>query len=126
MTTDEERFVELTRKIYRLYHDHVDSGEVFNLLKDQEISFKFVSGVYHQLSANAKKSIRNRLYYYTIGSENYSNDSEIDCWTSRYLLAYNKTSSDPTFHEIKIIDSLNDKSMWVYFIRRYQLSFLEK
>jgi hypothetical protein len=38
------------------------------------------------------------------------------------LLDYNR-KADPAFHEIEIFDLFNDKSMWVYFIRPYQLSF---
>jgi hypothetical protein len=111
METAKEIIVKFTQRICDLYHEGIGVRKAVELLGDHEISSKFVRGIYHQLSANAKKSMRNRVQYYTIGAENYSEYSEVDCWTSRYLLVYNKTSSDPAFHKIEIIDLFNDKSM---------------
>jgi hypothetical protein len=111
MEAANESIVEVTQRICDLYHDGIDVGKAVELLKDQEISSKLVRDIYHQLSTNAKKLMRNRLHYYTIGAENYLNHSDVGCWTSRYLIIYSKWSCDSAFHKIKIIDSFNNKSM---------------
>jgi ABC-type uncharacterized transport system fused permease/ATPase subunit len=96
MEADKER----TQQIFRLYYDNVNVNEAVELMRGQNISAEVVKSIYDQLSANAEKL--DRFHYYTTGVNN------ISYWTSRYLLAF---STKADFHEIKIIDLFNDKSM---------------
>jgi hypothetical protein len=112
MKTDEERIVESTRQIYRLYHDDVNVYQAIKLMRGQRILSGFVEFVYNQLSWNEEKLMEERFNYYS--TENGINDS-FDCvkfWTSRYLLSHHTRSLIyNAFHKIKIIDLFNNKSM---------------
>jgi hypothetical protein len=105
-TTDEVK-----RQISRLYHDNVYVEEAFTLMEDQNVSAKLVKSIYDQLSKTDEKLIKERFYYYTINPEDVSVYHSIYCWTSRYLLINEAASDESAFHEIKIFDAFNDKSM---------------
>jgi hypothetical protein len=111
MEADEERLVASTRQIYRLYHNNVSLEKAFILARSRNISADFVESIYNKLSSEFYECM-DRFHYYTINIDftNYS-DIRIDNWTSRYLLVYNKTSSDSAFHDMTIIDLFNDKSV---------------
>jgi hypothetical protein len=112
METTKQRFVESTQRIFELYHDDINVKEAIKLMRDLNITAEVVESIYAQLSAKSWNLMKKRFHYYTIeGEENFIPGDSIYYWTSRYLLAYNKTSPDSAFHEIKIIDLFNDKSM---------------
>jgi hypothetical protein len=111
METDEERIVESTRKIYRLYHDNVNVEEAVKLMRNRNISANFVKSIYYQLYRGADNLMTERFNYFTIEASITTYFDVVSCWTSRYLLAYRNQLSNFAFHEITIFDVFNDKSM---------------
>jgi hypothetical protein len=111
MEAAEERIVESTRQIYRLYHDGVNVEEAVELMRGQDILSGMVEFIYDQLSWNEEKLITERFNYY---STKHGINNSFDCvkfWTSRYLLSHPARSYNPAFHEIDIIDLFNNKLM---------------
>jgi hypothetical protein len=105
-----EAIDEVEQQISRLYYDNIDTDQAVELMRGQNVSAELVKAIYDQLSADIEKW-RERFNYYTIGSDSGNDFDIVSCWTSRYLLGYHHESPDPDFHEIKIIDVFNDKSM---------------
>jgi hypothetical protein len=107
----EQRTDEIERQISRLYHNDVGVRQAVELMQSQGIVAELVETIYDQLSIDAQKLMTERFHYYTINTKNYLVYYHVDCWTSRYLLVYGSKSTNSAFHEIKVIDSFNDKSM---------------
>jgi hypothetical protein len=99
-----------TQQICDLYRDNVNIDEAVESMQGRNISAEFITSIYTQLSNEVDKFATKRFHYY-----DYDNDTNaynrVSCWTSRYLLVYNTELSESTFHEIKIIDLFNDKSV---------------
>jgi hypothetical protein len=111
MEADEERLVELTRQIYRLYHSDVDVETAGESMRRQNISAGLVKSIYVELSKEAEKLMADRFYYYSIKDGIYGSFEDIKFWTSRYLFVYDTTSYNSTFYLITIFDLFNNKSM---------------
>jgi hypothetical protein len=97
------------QQISRLYRNNVHVEEAVKSMRDRGISSKSVKSIYNQLSRDDEKLMTERFHYYTTKAEKKLCDYDANCWTSRYLLACAFKSAD--FHEIKIIDVFNNKSM---------------
>jgi hypothetical protein len=95
-----ERDEESTKEISRLYYGCFDVEEAIILMRHWNISAEVVKNTYNQLSIDAKKSMTKKFHYSTI---KVNMNDIVRYWTSRYLLAYDDASSDPAFHEIKIL-----------------------
>jgi hypothetical protein len=108
MTSAEERLVESTRQISRLYHDNVNVDEAIELMRCQNISAEVVKDFYYHLSTEIDESTE-KFHYYTI-EDREKFFKRADYWTSRYLFTYDDKSLDYAFHEITIFDSFNNKS----------------
>jgi hypothetical protein len=112
MQADEKRIDEAKKEISRLYHDNIDINVVIQLMRAQNISARFVTYTYEQLSADTDEKLTTKRFDYYITEDGMNRRFDVViCWTSRYLIAYSHYSSDSTSHQIKIIDSFNDKSM---------------
>jgi hypothetical protein len=107
MASENDNIDEVAQVIFNLYYDCVNIEEAVKLMGSQNISAELVKSIYNELSTEIDK-LTDRFYYYTIEVET---DDVITYWTSRYFLAYRKYSPDSAFHEIKIIDLFNNKSM---------------
>jgi hypothetical protein len=118
-----EYIVESTELILELYYSHIDVDKAVELLEDEDISAELVKTIYNELSKKVEKLMTDRFHYYTIRADNYSRIG-LNAWTRRYLLVYEKELLNSDFHEITVFDVFNDKSMYVYSIRCYLLSFL--
>jgi hypothetical protein len=102
---------ELTTFISRLYLDHKNVEEAVESMRGFDISAELVKAIYTQLS-NEVDELRDRFYYYyTNEVDKYWLNYRVGYWTSRYLLIEEAVSDKSAFHEIKIIDLFNDKSM---------------
>jgi hypothetical protein len=106
MASDESK-----QEISRLYYNNLGINEAIESIRDLNISFELVKTIYDQLSKEDEKLLPGKFHYYTI--EDYTDDffKVIRFWTSRYLLVYNFESPDLAFHEIRLIDLFNDKSV---------------
>jgi hypothetical protein len=99
------------KQILRLYHNNIDVEEIVQLMRSRDISAEFVKSVYNELSAKTKKIITDRFYYHSIEVGTNNDFDVVSCWTSRYLRAFRNRSTDSAFHEIKMFDLFNNKSM---------------
>jgi hypothetical protein len=99
------------QQISRLYHDNVNIEEAVLLIRDWHVSSELVKSIYDQLSKEDDNLMKERFYYYKIARENDSLYRSIYYWTSRYLLVDETVSDNSKFHEIRIFDAFNDKSM---------------
>jgi hypothetical protein len=79
-------------------------------MPDQNISAEFVNGTCNQLSAELDDST-NRFHYSTVKLNINDCVNFINYWTSRYMQISGFKSTDPAFHDIKLIDLFNNKSM---------------
>jgi hypothetical protein len=111
MQATQERVVKFTRLISRLFYDNIDVEEAVESMRSQNVSSELVKAIYTQLS-NEVDQLRDRFYYYyTTEVDKYWLNYRVGYWTSRYLLIEEAVSDKSAFHEIKIIDLFNDKSM---------------
>jgi hypothetical protein len=116
MKAIQERLVELTREVCRLYGNSVSVQEAVASMQDQYVSAQFVKGVYEQLSMEAnnltKTSRKNaeKHKFYCI-QEKQDRYDYVVAWTSRYFLEFNYEAPDSNSHQIKVFDSFNDKFM---------------
>jgi hypothetical protein len=111
MEADEERIDQAYQEISYLYHYDHNVERAIELMRDQNVSSDLVKSIYNELSRKAEKSRTERFHYYTYKNDMNEYFNVVDCWTSRYLLGYRKYILNPAFHEIKIIDIFNNKSM---------------
>jgi hypothetical protein len=110
METNENSLDEVKGQISRLYHDGANVDEAVELMRDQNVNAELIKSIYDQLLTDAEKLMTDRFYYYTFEAGIRGHFDRVTCWTSRYLLVYCNTSIGLSFHIIKIIDMLNDKS----------------
>jgi hypothetical protein len=95
----------------KIFHNNIDAEEAVELMRGQNVSSELVKSIYDQLSKEDDNLMKERFYYYKIARENDSLYRSIYYWTSRYLLVDETVSDNSKFHEIRIFDAFNDKSM---------------
>jgi hypothetical protein len=118
MDAIEERIVELTREVCRLYCDFANVDEAIESMQNQNVSAQFVKGIYEQLSEEANnltKTCRKNAEkhkFYTI-EEKEDRCGLVVAWTSRYFLMLTGEDLSLNSHKITVFDSFNDKFMYV-------------
>jgi hypothetical protein len=95
----------------KIFHNNVNVDDLVESMRGQSVSSELVKSIYDQLSKEDDELMKERFYYYKITRKNYLLHRNIYYWTSRYLITGYYKSPDPDFHEIKIFDAFNDKSM---------------